>query len=202
VPPVLLDLSESEPAILPRREATKPLIELQQSEPLKQSVITTDAIANLRQTQLAPRVIPLARILAELKTSDRPKSDVRDASATDAIPSNPVSQSAETRQPVEAVDPVRAPQPVEIPDMPKLQVVRTVAMEVGEPGSQVVIRIEERGGGVNLHFGAGNETLHRSIETSVGSLVQALKQEKIEISNVEVSRKSPIDKVRRMKEAH
>jgi hypothetical protein len=112
------------------------------------------------------------------------------------------SQFVDPGRTAEPVEQVRPAQPVEIPDMPKLQTVRTVAMEVGDAGSQVVIRIEERGGGVNLHFGTGNETLHRSIASSVESLVRALRQEKIEISNVEVSRKSPIDKVRRMKEAH
>jgi flagellar hook-length control protein FliK len=55
---------------------------------------------------------------------------------------------------------------------------------------------------MNLHFGTGNETMRRSLESSVASLVQALKQENIEITNVEVSRKSPIEKVRRMKGAH
>src|SRR5262245_5104125 len=36
---------------------------------------------------------------------------------------------------------------------------------------------------MNLHFGAGNETMHHSLESSVASLVQALKQENIEVTS-------------------
>ena len=75
-------------------------------------------------------------------------------------------------------------------------------MELGDAGSEVAVRIQERDGGMTLHFGTGNDSLQRTIESSVGVLVHALKQEQIQLSNVEVTRKSPIDKVRRMKEAH
>lgn len=55
---------------------------------------------------------------------------------------------------------------------------------------------------MNLHFGAGSDTLHHGLESSVDSLVNALRQEKIQVCNVDVSRKSPIEKVRRTKESH
>jgi hypothetical protein len=190
-------------AVVVEREAPRPEGELQIPERLKQSVITTDQIASLNETPLLPRAIPLARVLAEVKAPDRSKGAARLATTTsDATVACSASQFADSGRTADPVEQVRPAQPVEIPDMPKLQTVRTVAMEVGEAGSQVVIRIEERGGSVNLHFGTGNETLHRSIASSVELLVRALKQEKIEISNVEVFRKSPIDKVRRTKEAH
>jgi hypothetical protein len=75
-------------------------------------------------------------------------------------------------------------------------------MEVGDAGSEVIVRIEDRGGTMNLQFGTGSDTMHRSLQSSVGSLVEALKQQRIDVSNVEVSRKEVIDRVRRMKEAH
>jgi hypothetical protein len=199
------DAPESEPAIVLHRQASKAPIELQFPEPAKQPVmaIATDAIVNLKETPLTPRAIPLAGVLAGIKTADRAKNGIPSAGTNDSAAAASASQFADPgRMAADTVEQVRPAQPVEIPDMPKLQTVRTVAMEVGEGGSQVVVRIEDRGGGVNLHFGTGDETLHRSIATSVESLVHALKEEKIEISNVEIFRKSPIDKVRRMKEAH
>ena len=90
---------------------------------------------------------------------------------------------------------------MEIPDQPHLQVVRTVAMEVGDPGSEVVIRIQERDGGVSLQLNAGSELLRRNLQSSATLLVHALRRQEVQVSSVEVSRKS-LDKVRRMKEAH
>jgi hypothetical protein len=90
---------------------------------------------------------------------------------------------------------------VEVPVMPHAQVVRTVSMEVGDPGSEVTIRLQERGGDVTMQLNTGNEPLRQDLESSMGSLVNSLKQAQVQVSNVEVSQKSPIDKVRRMKEA-
>jgi hypothetical protein len=53
-----------------------------------------------------------------------------------------------------------------------------------------------------MQHNAGSDPLHQDLQSSLGSLVRALKQEQVQVSNVEVSRKSPIGKVRRMKEAH
>ena len=100
------------------------------------------------------------------------------------------------------IEQARTAHQVEIPNVPRLQVVRTVAMEVGDADSQVTIRIQERGGDLTLQLNAGSEPLHQDLQSSLGSLVHALRQEQVQVSNVEVSRKSPIDKVRRMKEAH
>jgi hypothetical protein len=94
-----------------------------------------------------------------------------------------------------------AAQPIQIPDPPKLPLVRTVSMEVGEAESHVTIRIEERAGDMKLNLGVGNEALHRELSSSMGSLIHTLKQEDIQVSAAEVSKKSPIEKVRKMKEA-
>ena len=61
-------------------------------------------------------------------------------------------------------------------------------------------RLEARDGDLALKLNSGNEPLRQDLESGVGSLVNALKDEQIQVSNVEVS-KSPINKVRRMKEA-
>src|SRR5262249_48605403 len=103
---------------------------------------------------------------------------------------------------VDEIEQVHAAQPVEIPQTPHIQVVRTVAMELGDADSQVTVRIQERSGEISMQINAENEPLHHGLQSSVGYLVHALKQEQIQVSNVEVSRKSPIDKVRRMKGAH
>ena len=109
---------------------------------------------------------------------------------------------ADMTRPVEHVEQVQAAHTVEMPHLPHLQVVRTISMEVGEADSQVTVRILERAGDISLQINAGNEPLHQELQSSLGSLVNALKQEQVQVSNVEVSRKSPIEKVRRMKEAN
>ncbi|MBI4475240.1 MAG: hypothetical protein HY646_21435 [Acidobacteria bacterium] len=107
-----------------------------------------------------------------------------------------------TAQPtVENVEQVRAAHVVEIPVMPHLQVVRTVAMEVGEAGSQVVIRIEERGGEVNLKIDAASEPLRNDLESSIDLLVDGFQHEEIPVSRIEVGEKSLITKIRSLKEA-
>jgi hypothetical protein len=196
-PALLEDLKKIEIEI--RHEAVKPAeIQLpEEAELPKPAIVTTDPIANIRQAQLPPRVIAIQRVSVDSKSRERksesaamPPSETRTA-----IASTPFANAGDP------IEPVRPAQPVEIPDLPKLQVVRTVAMEVGDADSQVMVRIDDRTSGMALHFGAADEALHRTIESSVFSLVRALKQERIQISNVEVSRKSPIDKVHRMKEA-
>jgi hypothetical protein len=97
---------------------------------------------------------------------------------------------------------VRAAQPVETPQMPHLKVLRAVSMEVGEGDSQVVIRIQENSGDLSLQLNAGNEPLRRELQSSVSSLLNALRHEQVKVTNVEVTRKAPADRVRRMKGAH
>jgi len=164
------------------------------------AVITTDPIANLQQRQLPPRIMPIEKIAIAAQVAERRKPDVSEP-AVEGRTSAPAPHFPNPFQAAESAEAPRPAQLVEIPEMPRLQVVRTVSMEVGEADSQVIIRVEERDGGVKLHLGARNETMHRNIESSVASLVHALKQEQIQVSNVEVTRKSPIEKVRRMREA-
>jgi hypothetical protein len=166
----------------------------------KQVAISTDPLVSIRQQQLPPRVTAIQKVVMEGKPSNR-----KTEGAPDSGDQNTPVPSLQSTDPERTTDPVEQPRPpqhVQIPDVPKLQVVRTVSMEVGDADSQVTIRIEDRDGGMRLHIGAGSDTMHRTLESSVDSLVQSLKQEKIELSNVQISRKSPIEKVRRMKEAH
>ena len=195
---VLADVKKFE--IDTRREPTPPL-EAGTPEPAH-AVITTDPIANLRQLQLPPRVIAIQKVTLESKFPDRPKAEQGTTEQSDAGTSAQIPQAMESRHTVATIDQSVPAQPIEIPDIPKLQLVRTVSMEVGEAESQVSIRIEERGGDMKLQLGVGNETLHRELESSMGSLIHTLKQEDIQVSAAEVSRKSPIEKVRRMKEAN
>ena len=83
-----------------------------------------------------------------------------------------------------------------------MPVVRIVAMQVGEADSEVTVRIQERDGNLTLQLNADNDRLHQNLQSSVGSLAQALKLENVPVSGIEVSRKSLTDKVRRMKETH
>jgi len=175
----------------------EPSIEVTQPRP---AVITTDPIANLQQRQLPPRIMPIEKIVIAAQVAERRKPEAIEQ----AVEGRTSANATHFPNPFQAVESAEAPRPaqlVEIPKMPRLQIVRTVSMEVGEADSQVLIRIEERDGGMKLHLGARNETMHRNIESSVASLVQALKQEQIQVSNVEVTRKSPIEKVRRLREA-
>jgi hypothetical protein len=182
-----------------QHEAAPPLQRPEVELP-RPAVITTDPIANLQQRQLPPRIMPIEKIAIAAHAAERRKP----AATEPAFEARTSATATHFPNPFQAVESAEAPPPaqlVEIPEMPKLQVVRTVSMEVGEADSQVIIRIEERDGGMKLHLGARNETMHRNMESSVASLVHALKQEQIQVSNVEVTRKSPIEKVRRLREA-
>jgi hypothetical protein len=166
----------------------------------KQVAVTTDPLASIRQLQLPPRVTAIQKVAMEGKPSNRKNEGAGDSG--DQSTPVPSLQSTNPEKTTDAVEQPRPSQHVQIPDVPKLQVVRAVSMEVGDADSQVTIRIEDRDGGMRLQIGAGSDAMHRTLESSVDSLVQSLKQEKIELSNVQISRKSPIEKVRRMKEAH
>jgi hypothetical protein len=75
-------------------------------------------------------------------------------------------------------------------------------MQVGEADSEVTIRIQQRDGNLTLQLNAENDRLHQNLQSSVGSLAQALNLENVPVSGIEVSRKSLTDRVRRMKETH
>ena len=73
----------------------------------------------------------------------------------------------------------------------------------GKAGSEVSVRIQQRSSGeVTLQLNASSEKLQQNLQSSVASLAQALKLENVSVSGIKVSRKSPADKVRRMKETH
>jgi hypothetical protein len=169
--------------------------------PQADAIMTTDPIANIQLQQLPPRITAIEKLMPELKSADRPKADAgRDS--LDTSTTVPTLHFGDMTKSVEQIEQVRAAHIVEIPQMPHLQVVRTVSMEVGDADSQVTVRIQERSGDISLQINAANEPLHQDLQSSVGSLVQALKQDQVQVSNVDFSRKSPIDKVRRMKEAN
>lgn len=169
----------------------------------KQAMVTTDPIANTRQEQLPPRVIAIQKVTIETRLPEREaKPEVgtpsTDTTSTAPIHFNDVARSIGAAASAEQVLPAHH---VEIPNVPHVQVVRTVAMEVGDADSKVVIHIQERGGDVSLQLNAVSEPLRQELQSSVGSLVRALRREEVQVSSVEVSRKPSIDKVRRMKEA-
>jgi len=202
---LLADLKKFELTI--RREAARPTIVAaagaQQNQEQPPALVTSDPLVNARQAQLPPRLIPV-RVHVEPPPQSRPKNqeESHTADPSESSMTVPTFQLADPTRPVERVEQPLPAQLVEIPEVPRLQVVRTVAMEVGDDKSHVIIRIEDRGGNMNLHFGAGDDTMRHSLQSSIDSLVHALRRERIDVSNVEVSGKSPIEKVRRMKEAH
>ena len=167
----------------------------------RQAIVTTDPLANIQLQQLPPRITAIEKLAPEARLADRARPEA-EHQTTDSSTAAPVMHFADMTQPVEHVEQAQAAHTVEIPNLPHVQVVRTVSMEVGEADSQVTVRIQERGGDISLQINAGNEPLHQDLQSSLGSLVHALKQEQVQVSNVEVSRKSPIEKVRRMKEAN
>ena len=147
-----------------KREAVSPPHPLPQQQPpievelLRPAVITTDPIANLQQRQLLPRIMPIEKIAIAAHVAERRKPDVGEP----VVEGRTSANAPHFPNPFQAVESAEAPRPaqlVEIPEMPKLQVVRTVSMEVGEAESQVTIRIEEKDGGMKLHLGARSETM-------------------------------------------
>ena len=189
-----------------QNEAARPVrsnaqSQLAPAEAAKQAIVTTDPLANIQLQQLPPRINAIEKLVPEMTLPDRAKPETAHESTnvSTATPTMPFSDEARG---VEVVEQVRAAHQVEIPQIPHVQVVRTVSMEVGDAGSQVTVRIQERAGDISMQISTANEPLHQDLQSSVGSLVQALKQGQVQVSNVDVSRKSPIDKVRRMKEAN
>jgi hypothetical protein len=167
----------------------------------KDLIVTTDPIASLQLQQLPPRIMAIEKLMPDAKFPDRAKPGIgRDS--TDTSTTVPTTQFGDSVKQFGQIERALPAQPVVIPETPHLQVLRTIAMEVGDADSQVMIRIQERSGDISLQINAANEPLHQNLQSSLGSLVHALKQEQVQVSNVDVSRKSPIDKVRRMKEAH
>jgi hypothetical protein len=199
---VLEDLKKFELTI--KQEAVKPAVEAEieieaEKNATMQPLVTTDAIASVQQQQMPLRVMPIERISGEPKHEERKHEPVV-AETTEATIAAPATSQTELSRSTTMMEQPRAAQHVEVPNMPKLQVVRTVAMEIGDADSQVIVRIDDRGGSMDMHFGAGSDSMQHSLQSSVEILMESLKEEKIHVSNIEVSRKSPIDKVRRMKE--
>jgi hypothetical protein len=154
-----------------------------------------------RQPQPVPGVIATERVSIAGKQQDR-KDELEMIGPNDSPEPVLMFQPLDPRRTLGTIEQPHPPPYSEIPQVPKLQIVRTVSMEVGEADSQIIVRIEDRGGGMNVHLGAENDITHRALASSIDTLVHALKREKIELSNLEVTRKSPIEKVRRTKEAN
>jgi len=171
------------------------------SESPSRAVVTADPIARIRESYSPLRVLPVRKVVVEEKSAEQKNESRADSNHVPqaAVPS---FQPSDQSRGFETIDQPRPAQLIEVPHVPKLQVVRTVSMQVGEAGSEVIVRIEDRGGTINLQFGTGSDTMHRSLQSSIGALVQALRLQRIDVSNVEVSRKAPMHKVRRMKEAY
>jgi hypothetical protein len=164
------------------------------------AIVTTDPVRNLTQQQLPPRIVPVPKVTPEAKAADRSK-----LSATpekDVIAPFSATQFTDLVRPVDQVDQAPAAHTIEIPNIPPLPVVRSIAMQVGEAGSEVTVRIQQRDGNLTLQLNSDNDRLHQNLQSSVGSLAQALKLENVPVSAIEVSRKSLTDRVRRMKETH
>jgi hypothetical protein len=145
--------------------------------------------------------LAIEKLVPDAKLPDKAKAEIAKESA-DAPSTVSTGHFSVFTKGTDQVEQARPAQPVEIPQTPHLPVVRTVAMEVGDADSQVTVRIQERAGDISLQINAANDPLHQELQSSVGTLVQTLKQEHVQLSTVDVSRKSPIEKVRRMKETN
>src|SRR5207248_2224857 len=132
-------------------------------------------IANLQLQQLPPRITAIEKLMPEAKSADRTKPST-DRELVDTSTTSPILHFGDVTKQIEQVEQIRAAHAVEIPQTPHLQVVRSVAMEVGDADSQVTVRIQERGGDISLQINAPNETMHQDLQSSVASLVHALKQ--------------------------
>ena len=167
-------------------------------EAQKQAMITTNPIINLRQERLPPRIVLVQNAGIETRLADRSKQET----GMPAIETRTASAShfSDVIRTFDHIEQARPAQAIEIPDIPQLKVVRAVSMEVGDADSQVMIRIQERSGDVSLQLNAGSEPLRQELQSSVESLMNALRHEEVKVTNVEVLRKPLIDRVRRMKE--
>lgn len=199
-PQPLAQSQEQSQQLQPHPQVTPAAAEATPAELIKQPLITTDPIANVQQEQLPQRIVSLQKAGIETRLPERGKPEA-EIVKTEATPTSTI-QFQDLSRSLEHIEQARPAHHVEMPVMPQLQTVRTVNMQIGEADSQVMIRIQERGGDIALQINAANEPLHNNLQTSVNTLVHALRREEVQISSIEVTRKQPIDKVRRAKEAH
>ena len=170
-----------------------------QDSPSKLAIVTTDAVANVLQQQLPPRVVPVLRVVPEQKPADRSKRNW----------DQPLISRCHRRHATSTIS--FAPQSGSIS---RLQHIRSNFKSSSSAGcahgrhasgrSRLrVVRIQQRSSGeVTLQLNARQRESQQNLQSSVASLAQALKLENVSVSGIEVSRKSPADKVRRMKETH
>lgn len=172
-------------------------------------LVTTDPIANLQQQQIpdlphvqqrAHRALTIDKSGIETRTAERGKDSPMPAGTDANTPSDGVFADMTAQATVESESALPAHH-VEIPVMPSLQVVRTLAMEVGDAGSEIIIRLEERSGDVHLKFDSASETMRQSLESSIDTLVDDFIQEAVPVSRIELGDKALITKISRMKGA-
>ena len=81
--------------------------------------------------------------------------------------------------------PVETPPPLEMPVLPAMQVARRVSIDIGDDDSKVRITIHERAGDVSVRFDTTTQSLKSDLQSSVGSLIEALRREHVPLANLD-----------------
>jgi hypothetical protein len=197
-----LDASKNESS---DRKSSARVIDLQKgntfnADDADEACVVSDPIANMRHRQLIRQIVSINNAEIDTRLSEEAKPQHGDTSmdATQA-PDGPFTEVSQSVAPAEQPLPAHH---VEIPILPQLQIVRMVAVEVGEADSQVLIRLEERGGDVTMQLDAATASLAENLEASADALYEALRREDVQVSRIQFSKKSPIVRVQRTKEAN
>jgi hypothetical protein len=70
---------------------------------------------------------------------------------------------------------------------PQAAVARRVSIDIGEGDSQVRITIHERAGDISVKFDSATDALHGQLQSSAGTLVEALQRERVPLMNLDFS---------------
>jgi hypothetical protein len=99
---------------------------------------------------------------------------------------------------------VLPPRPPELPWMPPAQVAHRVSIDVGGDDSPLRITLHERAGDVSLKFDTATDTLRTDLQSSVGSLIEALKREHVPLANLDFANSlgNPADPEQRRQQPH
>jgi hypothetical protein len=75
--------------------------------------------------------------------------------------------------------------PVELPWIPLRQIAHRVSIDVGEGERDVRVTLHERDGNVSIKFDVETETLRADLQSSVGTLIEALRREQVSLANLD-----------------
>ena len=101
-----------------------------------------------------------------------------------AVPSNAPAQFSSQLGSTEQAPVAHTP---DLPPETLMQTAHRVSIDIGENESKVTVTLHERGGDVSVKIHSANQPLSTQLQSSVGSLVEALHREHVSLTNMDFS---------------